>query len=283
MTYQQELIASPSFENSPSKPAHSFDYRLRLIAVLVKREIEGRYKGSGLGLLWSLLIPLLMLGVYTFVFGTIFRSRWSTSSDNASPAEFAVILFVGLILFQVFSETIVRSPTLMLNNTSYVKRVVFPLEILVPVALGTSLFHAGVSLLVLFPFLLVVFGGIPWTALLLPLPVIPLLLLTLGLSWFLASVGTFLRDIGQFVSTLMTVVLFLAPIFFPLSALPDWVRPWLVLNPLSLPVEQAREVLIFGRLPDFVAIGRYALFSLLICLSGYIWFQNTRKGFADVI
>ena len=283
MTLLHEPTASLSFDPSSSPQAAGLGFRLRLTGVLVKREIEGRYRGAGLGMLWSLLIPLLMLGVYTFVFGTVFRSRWATSSAEASPAEFSVILFVGLILYQLFSETIVRAPTLMLTNPSYVKRVVFPLEILVPVSLGTAFFHASVSLLVLLPFIYLVFQSIPPTALLLPLAVLPLMLLTLGISWFLASLGTFWRDIGQFVSTVVTVILFMAPIFYPLSALPDWVRPWLVLNPLSMPVEQAREMLIFGRLPDFAALGRYAFFATLICIGGYMWFQKTRKAFADVI
>lgn len=283
MACQPDPTASPFSARPCAASPEGSAYKLRLIGVLVRREIEGRYRGAGLGLVWTILTPLLMLGVYTFVFGTVFRSRWVTSSADASPAEFAVILFVGLILFSLLAETVNRAPSLMLSNTSYVKKVVFPLEILVPVALGTALFHAGVTLLVLLPFIFFVFGDVPVTAVFLPLVVAPLVLMILGVSWFLASVGTYLRDVGQFVGTAVTALLFMAPIFFPLSALPLWLQPWLSLNPLTVPVQQAREVLIFGKMPDFAQLGWYTLVSMIVCLAGYVWFQKTRKGFADVL
>ncbi len=256
---------------------------LRLIGVLARREIEGRYRGSVLGLLWSFLTPLFMLAIYTFVFGTVFQSKWVTSAADASPAEFAVILFTGLIVYQIFSEPVNRAPTLILGNVSYVKKVVFPVHILVPVSLCTALFHAVVSFLMLLPFVYLVMGTIPLTALLMPLTIAPLMILVLGVSWFLASLGTYIRDIGQFVGTVVTAVLFLAPIFFPLTALPVWLRPWLVLNPLTIPVQQTREVLIFGQIPDFAALGLYTLVASVVFMAGYFWFQKTRKGFADVL
>ncbi|MGE6699038.1 ABC transporter permease [Hyphomonas sp. NPDC076900] len=256
---------------------------LGLILSLSKREVQAKYRGSLLGVTWSLLTPLLMLGVYTFVFGVVFRSRWATSDTHASPAEFAVILFVGLILYQMMADTLIRAPTVIISNPSYVKKVVFPLDILIPVALTTSLVHAGFSLLVLAPFLMAVFGGIPWTAILLPLIVAPLCLVILGLGWLLASLGTYVRDIGQFIGPVMTAMLFMAPIFFPVTALPEWLQPWIVLNPLTLPVEQAREVLIFGNMPDWKGLGIYYCASLAICLFGFAWFRKTRKGFADVL
>jgi len=283
MTLQPEPTVSPFSARPAATDTGSTSYKLRLIGTLARREIEGRYRGAGLGLVWMALTPLLMLGVYTFVFGTVFKSRWTSSAADASPAEFAVILFIGLILFQLLAETVNRAPSLMLVNTSYVKKVVFPLEILVPVALGTALFHAGITFMVLLPFIVAVFGDVPVTAVLLPLVVAPLLLLILGVSWFLASVGTYMRDVGQFVGTAVTALLFLAPIFFPLSALPSWLQPWLFLNPLTLPVQQAREVLIFGNMPDFGQLGAYSLVSATVCLLGYIWFQKTRRGFADVL
>lgn len=283
MTVQREPTASPFSPQPRAANPEGASYKLRLIGALVRREIEARYRGAGLGLIWSILTPLLMLGVYTFVFGTVFRSRWVTSAADASPAEFAVILFVGLIMFQLLAETVNRAPGLMLSNQSYVKKVVFPLEILVPVAMGTALFHASISLLVLLPFILFVFGDVPVTAVFLPLVAAPLVMMILGISWFLASVGTYLRDVGQFVGTAVTALLFMAPIFFPLSALPVWLQPWLALNPLTVPVQQAREVLIFGKMPDFAELGAYTLVAMIVCFAGYIWFQKTRKGFADVV
>ncbi len=257
--------------------------RLPLTLSLTTREVAGRYRGSALGLAWSLLTPMFMLAIYTFTFGTIFHSRWAGTAENASTGEFAVILFSGLIVFQLFSEVVTRAPMLIVGNSNYVKKFVFPLEILPVVALGSALFHAGVSLAVLLVFMLFIHGGIPLTALLLPVVLAPFLLLILGLSWFLASLGTFYRDIGQFLGTLMTAIMFLSPIFFPLSALPPWLQPWLVLNPVAFPVEQARAVLIFGQLPNFAGLTVYMVIAAIIAWLGYLWFQKTRKGFADVL
>ncbi|MGF1651253.1 MAG: ABC transporter permease [Hyphomicrobiaceae bacterium] len=152
-----------------------------------------------------------------------------------------------------------------------------------PVALGSALFHAAISLLVLFAFILAIHGFIPWTALLLPLVIAPFCLMILGLSWFLASLGTYVRDVGQILGTIVTAMMFLSPIFFPLSALPEWLQPWLMLNPIALPVTQARDVLIFGNLPDFFALGLYTIVAAAIAWLGYLWFEKTRKGFADVL
>jgi len=257
--------------------------RISLTFDLIRREIESRYRGSVLGLVWSMITPLLMLGIYTFVFGTVFQSRWGGSNAQTPTAQFSVILFTGLIVYQIFAETIVRSPQLMIANANYVKKVVFPLEILVPVVIGNALFHAGISFLILLPFVFMVMGAIPLTILLLPLVLAPLLIMAAGVGWFLASLGTYTRDIGQFIGTLATALLFLAPIFFPSSALPEWLQPWLVLNPVTVPVDQAREVLVFGRPPNWVVIGAYGLVSLVVGMLGYIWFQKTRKGFADVL
>lgn len=279
----QHLGTMSMVKRSKPNKTHNFGQKIRLIYSLTKREVLGRYRGSVLGLVWSMVTPLMMLGIYTFVFGMVFQSRWVSGDGAASPGEFSVILFVGLILFQLLADTVTRAPSLMLSNASYVKKVVFPLEILVPVTLGTALFHALVSLIILLPFVYLVFGGIPITTVLLPVVVLPLIIMVLGLSWFLASIGVYLRDIGQFVGTAVTALLFLAPIFFPLTALPIWLQPWLKFNPLSLPVNQAREVLIFGNPPNFVDLGIYTIVAGIVCVLGLLWFQKTRKGFADVL
>lgn len=254
-----------------------------LLPSLIRRDIAARYRGSVLGILWSLLTPLFLLGIYTFVFGGVFRARWPGSGEDASIAEFSIILFAGLITYQLFAEVIGRAPSLILSNQTYVTKVVFPLEILVPVALGSALFHYGVSLVVLIGFILLVHGAVPLTAVLLPVVLAPLCLIILGLAWFFASLGTFVRDIGQVLGTIITAMLFLSPIFFPLAALPEWLRPWIALNPLTVPVSQTRQVLIFGEWPDPVYFGMYTAVAMLICCLGYLWFQKTRKGFADVL
>jgi len=250
---------------------------------MIRREIVGRYRGSALGVLWSLLTPLFMLGVYTFVFSVVFQARWAADRQPTGTIEFAIILFTGLIVFQLFAEVVNRAPTLILFNVNYVKKVVFPLDILPVIALGSALFHAAVSLIVLFGFMVVFMGGIPLTALLFPVVLAPFLLLILGLGWFLASLGVFVRDITQFLGTLVTALMFLSPIFFPSSALPPWIRPYLFLNPVTLPIEQARDVLIWGKMPDFVGLFVYTVIALVVAMLGYMWFQKTRKGFADVL
>lgn len=252
-----------------------------LIKALVGREIIGRYRGSVMGVLWSFFLPVLMLAVYTFVFSVIFRARWDTGSD--SKTEFALILFAGLLVFNFFSECVNRSPGLILANTSYVKRVVFPLEILPVVTLGAALFHCGISSLVWLLFYVVFFGIPPLTALLFPVVLLPLIFLTAGISWLLASLGVFLRDVAQVVGVATTMLLFLSPIFYPISALPEEFRTVLMFNPLTHIIEQIRGVLIFGRVPNLTMYGVSLLGSIVVAWLGYAWFQKTRKGFADVL
>jgi homopolymeric O-antigen transport system permease protein len=257
--------------------------RLSLIVQLTRRSVIGRYRGSALGILWSLLTPLFMLAVYTFVFGAVFQARWAGQAEDASMAEFAVALFAGLIVFQFFAEVITGAPGIVLANQTYVKKVVFPLEILVPVSVGSALFHLCVSLAVLFAFVLPVHGSIPLTALWLPVILAPYCLVILGLGWFLASLGTYVRDIGQVLGTIVTALMFLSPIFFPLSALPGWIRPYVYLNPIALPVEQLRNAVIFGVAPDAISLTIYAIVAVVVAVLGYTFFQKTRKGFADVL
>lgn len=248
---------------------------------MVKREVLGRYRGSFLGLLWSFVNPVLLLTVYTFVFGIVFRARWGQGSGDR--LEFALVLFAGLIMFNLFSECLTRAPGLVLGNVNYVKKVIFPLEILPWVSLGSALFHAAVSLVVLLLFLLLSGHGVSWTVLLLPIVLAPFALLIQGLSWLLASIGVFVRDIGQVVGMAMTVLLFMSPIFYPADALPAAIRPWLFLNPLTFIIEQSRDVLIWGKLPDWYGLIMYALIALAVAWAGLFWFQKTRKGFADVL
>ncbi|MSP87958.1 MAG: ABC transporter permease [Alphaproteobacteria bacterium] len=253
-----------------------------LIRQLAAREVEGRYRGSLLGLLWSFANPLLMLAVYTFVFGFVFEVRWGVRVGDA-PIGFAAILFAGLIVHGLFSECVMRATGLVVGNPSYVKRIVFPLDILPYVTLIAALFHAAVSLVILFIFYVITVGLPPITALLLPVVWAPFVLLLLGLTWGLAALGVYLRDIGQLTQPLVTVLLFLSPVFFPLTALPEAMRPWLWLNPLTLIIEETRAVLLWGRLPDWSGLALYALIGLVVAWLGYWGFERTRRGFADVV
>ena len=225
-----------------------------------------------------------MLAVYTFVFGTILQAKWtSTSGDPSTTGQFAVILFCGLVVFQLFNEVINASSTLVTSNTNLVKKTVFPLSILVPVTLGTALFHFLVSLGVIFIFLLLVFGTIPLTALLLPVVIVPFCVLILGIGWFIASLGVYLRDINQFLGIATTALLFLSPIFYPASKLTGWTSVVLLLNPVALPVKQLRQILIWGEVPDFTSMAIYSLIAGVICAFGYWWFNRTSAGFSDVL
>lgn len=253
----------------------------RLVWQLIRREVVGRYRGSLLGLGWSFFHPLLMLGVYTLVFGYIFHARWGNEVD--STADFAIVLFAGLIVFNIFAEAINRAPGLLLAHTSYVKKVVFPLECLPWVPLGSALFHAGASLLVLLLANLLFRGTMPWTIVLLPLVLLPLLLLSIGLTWLLASLGVYVRDVGQAVGVLTTVLLFLSPVFYPVTALPESLRAVLAINPLAAIIEQTRAVLLDGAAPSLLSLAwSYVAGTAIACL-GLLWFDRTRAGFADVL
>jgi lipopolysaccharide transport system permease protein len=268
--------------NSPLALVKSMWRNRQLIAQMTKREVVGRYKGSIMGLMWSFFNPVFMLTVYTFVFSVIFKSRWGVDGDE-SKAQFAVVLFVGMIVHGLFAEVLNRAPTLILSNVNYVKKVIFPLEILPVIAMGTSLFHSAISLVVLLAAFALFNGYLQWTALFIPLVVLPLIVLTLGLAWILASLSVFLRDVSQTIGIITTIMMFLSPVFFPISAMPLEFRPWLMMNPLTFIIEQAREVLIWGRMPDWLGLGCYMLVAVIIGWVGYAWFQKTRKGFADVL
>jgi lipopolysaccharide transport system permease protein len=271
------------FSASPREMVASFWRNRTLIYALGKREVMGRYRGSYFGILWSFINPLFMLIVYTFVFSEIFKARWSTESD--SKTEFALVLFTGLLIFNLFSECITKAPTLILNNANYVKKVVFPLEILPWVNLYSALFHGLIGLIVWMIAYGILFGMPHTTLLYLPLIIIPFCLMIMGLSWVLASLGVYLRDIGQLIGIVVTALMFLSPIFYPINALPEKYRNLLMINPLTIPVEQTRNMLFWGISPDanLELLIIYWFASIVIVCSGFFWFQKTRKGFADVI
>lgn len=269
------------FAISPREMVAGFWRNRALIGLLTAREIVGRYQGSVLGLAWSLFHPLLMLVVYTFVFSVVFQARWGLAEE--SKTQFALVLFAGLMVYGVFAEVLNRAPSLILANANYVKKVVFPLEILPWVTLASALFHLAVSFVVWLAAYVFLVGWPPVTAWLFPLVLLPLVFGVMGLAWLLASLGIYLRDVAQVIGVLTTTLLFLTPIFYPLEILPDDFRFWISLNPLSALVAWARDVLIFGRIPDGAAFGWFTLGAIIIAWLGFAWFQKTRKGFADVL
>lgn len=270
-----------TFSISPREMIASFWRNRGLIYMLIRRDIASRYRGSILGLIWAFFIPLFMLLVYTFVFGIIFKSRWT--SGNSSRVEFALILFIGLIFFNFLSECLVRATGIVLANSNYVKKVVFPLEILPWVICGVALFHAAISIGVWLAFYVIEFGLPHLTALLLPFLFVPFAFLVMGLTWFLASLGVYLRDVSQIIGIVMSVVMFLAPIFYPQSAVPMEYQRFLLINPLTTVISEARDVLYWGALPNAIGFISYCGWGFLIACLGFAWFQKTRKGFSDVL
>jgi lipopolysaccharide transport system permease protein len=267
---------------NPIQMIRSLLINRQLIVQMTKREVAGRYKGSVMGLAWSFFNPVFMLVVYTFVFSEIFKARWGVGGEE-SKTQFAVLLFVGLIVLGLVTEVLNRAPGLILANVNYVKKVVFPIEILPVIAMGAALFHGLISLGVLLAAFALFNGYLQWTVVFIPLVLLPLVILTTGLAWILASLGVFLRDVGQTIVIITTVLMFLSPVFYPLTAVPERFRPIIMTNPLTFIIEQAREVLIWGHLPNWMGLGIYTLAAALVAWAGYAWFQKTRKGFADVL
>ena len=270
---------SPS--SGPLSLLRSLWHNRQLIAQMTRREVIGRYRGSVMGLAWSFFNPILMLAVYTFVFSEIFKARWV--GQDAGKGQFAILLFVGMIMHGLFAECANRAPSLILSNSNYVKKVVFPLEILPLITLGSALFHTCISLIVLVLAQLLLTHALPWTAIMLPLVMMPLVLGTLGISWLLASLGVFLRDVSHVIGVLTTVLLFLSPVLYPVAALPPAYQPWLKLNPLTYIIEESRNILLFGQLPQWGSLFVAMVIGALMAAGGYWVFQKTRKGFADVL
>jgi lipopolysaccharide transport system permease protein len=267
--------------SNPLAPYRALLRHFPLIAQLAKREIIGRYRGSFIGLFWSFFNPLLMLAIYSLVFGKLFNSHWT--GPGAEHVNFAVILFAGLNINSMFSECANRAPMLIVDNTNYVKKIMFPIEALSWSTLGSALFHLLVSTLVLLAFSVLVQGSVPWTVVLFPLIVAVFLPFVAGVLWLLASLGVFLRDLKQAIGIVTTALMFLAPIFYPRQLIPLPYRGLLYLNPLTVIVEASQDVLVWGHAPDWEALGFYALAACLFAWFAFNWFERSRKGFADVL
>lgn len=269
------------FSISPICATKQFIQSRELIIQLIWREVAGRYRGSFAGLLWSFLNPLFSLAMYTFVFGVVFRARWGLSAENTF--DFSLVLFAGLIVHGLLAECINQAPQLIIGNISYVKQVVFPLQILPVVSLGSSMFHATISILLLIVVWAMTHGGVPIAAAFIPLLLLPLCLIALGLSWFISAATVYFRDISQFVNFISSGLLFFSPIFYPASSVPEPFRSLIEFNPLAYVIEHVRATLIHGETPETTGYLIYFLVSLACAWLGYVWFQKTRTGFADVI
>ena len=252
-----------------------------VIGQLAKRAILGRYRGTVLGLLWSLVTPLLLLAVYTFVFGTILQVRWV--SQSGGNAEFAAILFSGMLVHGILAECLTQASTLIVANPQYVKKVVFPLEALPWVTVISAFFQGVISTGILLAYLFFVQGGIPWTAVLFPIPLFVLAFVCIAAGWLISATAVYLKDIAQMMGLLSTVLFFMAPILYPKTALPVEFQNLLYLNPLTYIIEQFRAVVLWGELPNWNGLALYGIASVAIAWMSLAWFQKTRKGFADVL
>jgi lipopolysaccharide transport system permease protein len=256
-----------------------YDHR-DLLRSLVRREIEVKYRGSFLGKLWILFLPLLMLGVYTFVFGTIYGSRWGGSSD---VSDFVPMLYCGLIVHAIFAETVGKSSSLIVNNPNYVKKVIFPLELLPLGTLSAALFNAGFSFLLLLVLNLILKGELNWTLIATPLVILPLVLYAIGIAWLISALGVFFRDIEQIIGVLMSMLLFLSPVFYSVHSAPQLAQAFLKFNPLTYPIEEVRNVVLLGQLPHWQPWLLQMLIGFLVAWFGLWVFERVRPAFADVV
>ena len=263
---------------------HSFiPYRSRsLLWQFARREVLGRYRGSVLGLTWSFLTPLLMLGVYSFVFVGVFRASWPGAASGGG-LEFALQIFAGLLVFNLFAEVASKAPNLIVEQPNLVKKVIFPVELLIWVTVLSGLFHLLISVASLLVVLLLARGGLPVTALALPLVLLPFLPFLLGLGWFLSALGVFVRDVGQVMTMVVSLIMFMSPVFYSLTTLDARWQFWMRLNPLTLIIEQVRLVVLQGQWPAWEALALYALLACAFAVAGAAFFQSTRSGFADVL
>ncbi len=262
------------------QPLWQLPGRTELIFSFAKRELLGRYKGSALGIAWAVLTPVVMIAIFTFIFAGIFGARFGA---NQSHWDYALYLFCGLLPWSMFQESVQQSANTIVVHSNLVKRVVFPLETLpaaqVFAALGNQLF-ATVALLIA---MLVVRQRLELTALWLPALLIPQLLLALGAAWLVASLGVFLRDIPQGITLLLMAWMYLTPIIYPESLVPERFRRFIDLNPFTSLVRSYRRIFLDGLAPDWTGLAYFTVVALAIFIFGYWWFARTRKSFADVV
>jgi lipopolysaccharide transport system permease protein len=272
------MTASPVFDLR--EPWRSLWRARDLIVQLTERDTRSRYRGSAMGMLWSAVHPLLMLTVYTVFFSEIFPGKWRATG---SQGEFALVLFIGLLLHGFVAECLVRAPGLVVEQPNLVKKIVFPLDVLPVVAIGTAMFHLLIGLAIWFVFHLAIAGVPPVTALWLPVVLAPLVLLTLGVCWFVAAIGVYVRDIRHVTPVIAAVLLFASPVFYPVDAVKPPYDFIVAASPLTIPIEQARAVLLWGGAPRWDALAAYAGAAFVVAWLGAAWFRATRKGFADVL
>jgi len=256
----------------------------QLIRRLSWRRIQARYRGTVLGRCWVVIQPLLLLSVYTFVFSVVFEARWGSSeASGVGRYEFALFLFSGILLFSIFSECVNAAPQSISDNQIYIRQLKFPVEVFAWVTVFTSLFTFAIGLLILGLFYFVIYGLPPESWLFVPVAIVPMVLLTLGLVWFVSSIAVYFRDAAQITAVLTTALFFLSPIFYPVSRIPEVFRDIYLLNPLASMIEMFRGALLANAVPDPWVLVRTLLVGWVVAWLGFVWFMKTKRGFSDVL
>jgi lipopolysaccharide transport system permease protein len=259
---------------------HLISYK-SLLWQFTKREIERRYRGTLLGLFWSFMTPLLMLVVYTIVFGFIFGGSYGHPGET--KVQFTLGLFCGLLLWDIIAGSIVAAPGLIVGNANFVTKVIFPLEILSIAMVSSTLVHTVIGFIPLLLLLVVSQGTIAFSAMSLFLIFIPILFYTLGITWILSALGVFLRDISAMIPAMITILMFMSAIFFPITAIPLAWRWVMMLNPAAVLISMARNALVFHQWPDMTMYGVQLFLSILVATLGYALFMKMKPAFADVL
>lgn len=267
---------------SPTDLARRFTRHRYLLRQLVWKNLGTMYRGSVGGLAWMMVRPLLLLAIFGFCFGVVYRSRFFPAHPS-TKLELALPLFLGLAIFTVAGDMLSSAPALIAANVNIVKRVVFPLDLLVTAQLGTALAQLVMSTVAFLAVRIFIDPPLGLAALSFPLVLLPYLMVILGLSWFLASLAVFLRDIQQVVPLAVTALMFLSPLFYPVSAVPDVLRSTIYLNPLTFVLETSRNALFLNEWPDWRGVVVYYVVGILVMWLGWVWFEKTKKGFADVL
>lgn len=259
--------------------ANLFQHRY-LIGQLTRRDVLLKYRGSYLGVGWSFLYPLLLLLSFTFVFGKILGSRWPQPEGHAVPL--ALIMYCGLIVFNVFAEVAGAAPRLIHGYHSYVKKIIFPVEILPVVLVVTACIHAVINLVILL-IAIALFGDLHPTLLLTPIMLLPMLFFAFGIAWLLAAAGVFVRDLIHVMPVLVQISMFLSPVFYGVSSVPGYLQWFYHINPLSAVIENLRRVVLWGEMPHWGNWSITLAISLITAVIGYLFFKHGKEEFADVL
>jgi len=253
-----------------------------LWGTLVRQDLAVRYRGTVLGRIWPLAMPLLMLMVYGFVFGAVFRARWPGLADG-DHLGFTLNLFAGLLVHGLFAEVVGQSPGLMQRHSNFVRKMVFPLPVLVAVPLGTALVHSSIGFVLLLLVNAFAGTGLQPTALAIPLVLLPYMALLYGLALAFAALGVYLRDLAQLAGVLVMVALFTGAVFFPVDMVPEPLSAVVRYNPISWPIDAVRGCLLRGEWPDPLAFSLYSVVALGVLAIGGWMFSVLRRGFADLL